>query len=159
MCQLQVSVDKRNSFRNALVHIFRQDPDVIMIGEIRDELSAEAAIRAAMTGHLVFATLHTSSAEEALLRLENLGCDSRILASVLRGVICQELEFMDDKCQLFADIAITRNGEKDFMHLNNYQAGLSKSIQVMGRMHKEGLPLISRWNGGSNGKKTNRRIG
>ena len=159
VCQIQVSAEKRNSFRNALVHIFRQDPDVIMIGEIRDEFSAEAAIRASMTGHLVFATLHTSSAEEALLRLENLGCDSRILSSVLRAVICQELEFIDDNCQLFADIAIAQNGEKDFLHVNNYQTGLTKSIQVMGRMHKEGLPLISHWNGGSNGKKTNRRIG
>jgi type II secretory ATPase GspE/PulE/Tfp pilus assembly ATPase PilB-like protein len=173
VCQIQVSYELKNSFKDALVHIFRQDPDVIMIGEIRDEMSAEAALRAAMTGHLVFATLHTSSAVEALLRLENLGCDRRILASVIKGVICQELEFMEDDCQLFADVAVPQGelafgagaslgvGELDnqFIHINNYNAGFSKSIQVMGRRHKAGLPFIRVWNGGENEKNADRCLG
>ena len=94
------------SFSESLDHIFRQDPDVIMIGEIRDETSANAALRAALTGHLVFATLHTGSAAESILRLENLGLDRDILASVLQGVICQELNYFDEKVRLYADIAI-----------------------------------------------------
>ena len=106
----QVKVDERNGFTEALNHIFRQDPDVIMIGEIRDSESAAAALRASLTGHLVFATLHSGSAAEAILRLENLGVDRKLLGEVLRGIVCQELNYIDDGIQLYADIAIPRKG-------------------------------------------------
>ena len=102
----QVKVDERNGFSDALNHLFRQDPDVIMIGEIRDEESAAAALRASLTGHLVFATLHSGGAAEAVLRLENLGVDRALLCSVLRGVICQELNLLGTKMRLYADVAI-----------------------------------------------------
>ena len=106
----QVKVDERNSFSDALNHIFRQDPDVIMIGEIRDEESAAAALRASLTGHLVFATLHCSCASESILRLENLGVERQLLCQVLRGIICQELNPMGGRMRLYADVAIP--GEK-----------------------------------------------
>ena len=102
----QVKVDGSNGFSDALNHIFRQDPDVIMIGEIRDEESAAAAIRASLTGHLVFATLHTASAAEAIFRLENLGIERSVLCEVLRGIICQGLNLLDGKMRLIADLTI-----------------------------------------------------
>ena len=169
VCQIQVDGKRKDSYREALVHIFRQDPDVIMIGEIRDEISAETAVRAALTGHLVFASLHTGSAGESLLRLGNLGVDKDILSSVLKGVICQELEFLDDTAQLFADLAIPHedylnledfdNPEDLFLHVNNYRAGFDKSLQLMGLRHKAGLPLIRKWNGENDGKKADKRLG
>ena len=106
----QVKVDERNSFSDALNHIFRQDPDVIMIGEIRDEESAAAAMRASLTGHLVFATLHSGSLAEAILRLENLGVARRQLCETLRALICQELNYIDGGLQLYADIALPVKG-------------------------------------------------
>ena len=106
----QVKVDERNSFSDALNHIFRQDPDVIMIGEVRDEESAAAAMRASLTGHLVFATLHSGSLAEAILRLENLGVARRQLCETLRALICQELNYIDGGFQLYADIALPVNG-------------------------------------------------
>lgn len=106
----QVKVDERNSFTDALNHIFRQDPDVIMIGEIRDKESAAAALRASLTGHLVFATLHSGSTAEAILRLENLGLDRKLLGEVLRGIVCQELNYIDEGIQLYADIAVPVKG-------------------------------------------------
>ena len=105
----QVKVDEENTFLEALNHIFRQDPDVIMIGEIRDEESAAAALRASLTGHLVFATLHSGSASEALLRLENLGLERGILCQVLRGVICQELSLIGGAMKLIAEVAVPKS--------------------------------------------------
>ena len=102
----QIKVDERNSFSDALNHIFRQDPDVIMIGEIRDEESAAAALRASLTGHLVFANIDCGCASEAVLRLENLGLDRQLLCQVLRAVISQELNMLGKKMRLYADLAV-----------------------------------------------------
>lgn len=94
--QFQINQHEGLSYEEALSHVFRQDPDVIMIGEIRDENGAGAAVRAALTGHLVFATLHTGGVGEAVLRMANLGISKKVLASVLNGVIVQDLNFVDD---------------------------------------------------------------
>ena len=118
----QVKVDERNSFSDALNHIFRQDPDVIMIGEIRDEQSAGAALRASLTGHLVFATLHSGSAAEAILRLENLGVDGKLLCEVLRGIVCQELNYIDGSIQLYADITLPDAGFSEAVCGNEFSA-------------------------------------
>jgi type II secretory ATPase GspE/PulE/Tfp pilus assembly ATPase PilB-like protein len=69
----------------------RQDPDIIMVGEIRDGETADLAVRAALTGHLVFSTLHTNNAGEAIYRLQNMGVPAYLLAAVLRSVIAQRL--------------------------------------------------------------------
>lgn len=75
----------------ALRHILRQDPDVIMVGEVRDAETAQYANQAALTGHLVFSTLHTNDAPSAISRLEDLGIERFLLASTLIGVMAQRL--------------------------------------------------------------------
>ncbi len=89
--QIPVNEERELSFNEVLKRIFRQDPDVIVIGEIRDSLTAQTAVRSAMTGHLVFATLHTSTASESVYRLLDLGVQGFLLAPVLRWIIVQEL--------------------------------------------------------------------
>jgi general secretion pathway protein E len=79
------------SFAAGLRHIVRQDPDVIMVGEIRDLETAEIAIQAALTGHLVFSTLHTNDAPAAVTRLQDMGCEPYLVSSVLNGVLAQRL--------------------------------------------------------------------
>jgi general secretion pathway protein E len=79
------------SFAAGLRHIVRQDPDVIMVGEIRDLETAEIAIQAALTGHLVFSTLHTNDAPSAITRLQDMGCEPYLFSSVLNGVLAQRL--------------------------------------------------------------------
>ncbi len=89
----QVAVDAEFgvSFASALRSILRHDPDVIMVGEIRDEETAHLALEASLTGHLVFATLHTNSAVGAVTRLLDMGCEPYLVASALIGVAAQRL--------------------------------------------------------------------
>jgi type II secretory ATPase GspE/PulE/Tfp pilus assembly ATPase PilB-like protein len=89
----QVPVNERTglTFSKALRAILRQDPDVILVGEIRDADTALTAFHAAMTGHLVLSTLHATDAISALLRLEEIGVDRSVLASALIGVVAQRL--------------------------------------------------------------------
>jgi general secretion pathway protein E len=79
------------TFATGLRHIVRQDPDVILVGEIRDLETAEIAIQAALTGHLVFSTLHTNDAPAAITRLQDMGVEPYLLSSVLEGVLAQRL--------------------------------------------------------------------
>jgi len=79
------------TFASALRSILRQDPDVILVGEIRDYETAELAIRAALTGHLVFSTLHTTSSAGAISRLIDMGVEPFLLASTIKGIIGQRL--------------------------------------------------------------------
>lgn len=79
------------SFATGLRHILRQDPDVVMIGEIRDTETAEIAIQAALTGHLVFSTLHTNDAASAIPRLIDMGIEPYLLSSTIMGVLAQRL--------------------------------------------------------------------
>lgn len=89
--QTQVNTKANMTFSAALRSILRQDPDIIMIGEMRDEETAEIAVRAAITGHLVFSTLHTNDAPGAILRLENMGIADYLVSDALVGVIAQRL--------------------------------------------------------------------
>jgi general secretion pathway protein E len=79
------------SFATGLRHIVRQDPDVILVGEIRDLETADIAIQASLTGHLVFSTLHTNDAPGAITRLQDMGVEPYLLSSVLEGVLAQRL--------------------------------------------------------------------
>jgi general secretion pathway protein E len=79
------------TFATGLRHIVRQDPDVILIGEIRDLETAEIAIQASLTGHLVFSTLHTNDAPGAIPRLQDMGAEPYLIASVLEAVLAQRL--------------------------------------------------------------------
>jgi len=89
--QVQVKSSIGLSFANILRSILRQDPDVIMIGEIRDAETAEIAIHAALTGHLVFSTLHTNDAAGAVTRLLEMGMENYLISSSLLGIMAQRL--------------------------------------------------------------------
>ena len=89
--QTQVSEKKGMTFARGLRHVLRQDPDVIMVGEVRDSETAHMAIQSALTGHLVFSTLHTNDASGAIARLLDLGAEPYLVASCLRGVLAQRL--------------------------------------------------------------------
>ena len=89
--QLQVNADIGYTFASALRSILRHDPDVILIGEIRDQETAAIAVQSALTGHLVFSTLHTNSAAGAITRLADMGIERFLLASSLRGIMAQRL--------------------------------------------------------------------
>jgi len=91
MRQTSVNAANKVDFINGIRAILRQDPDIILIGEIRDESTAAMAVRAAMTGHLVMTTLHTNSATAAFSRLQDLGVSPHMMAGCLVGVIAQRL--------------------------------------------------------------------
>ncbi len=91
MAQIAVNPKINLNFSTGLRHILRQDPDVIMIGEIRDRETAEIAIQAALTGHLVLTTLHTNDAPSALTRLVDMGIEPYLLSSSVIGVLAQRL--------------------------------------------------------------------
>jgi type IV pilus assembly protein PilB len=89
--QFQVNEKAGFTFASALRSMLRQDPDVIMVGEIRDQETATTAVQAALTGHLVFSTLHTNDATSAVTRLVNIGIEPYLVAAVARGVLAQRL--------------------------------------------------------------------
>jgi len=89
--QTQVNAKIDMSFAKALRSILRQDPDVVMIGEIRDLETAQIAVQSSLTGHLVLATLHTNSAASAVTRLMDMGIESFLLSSTIIGVLAQRL--------------------------------------------------------------------
>ena len=89
--QVQVNVKAEMTFAAALRSILRQDPDIIMIGEIRDEETARIAVQASITGHLVVSTLHTNSSASTITRLEDMGLESYLIADSVIGVIAQRL--------------------------------------------------------------------
>lgn len=89
--QVQVNNKAEMTFANALRSILRQDPDIIMIGEIRDNETAEIAVKASITGHLVVSTLHTNSSASTITRLEDMGIEPYLIADSVVGVIAQRL--------------------------------------------------------------------
>jgi type II secretory ATPase GspE/PulE/Tfp pilus assembly ATPase PilB-like protein len=89
--QMPVNAKRGLTFATGLRHILRHDPDIIMVGEIRDRDTADIAIRAALTGHLVFSTLHTNDAAGAVTRLIDMGVEPFLLASSLEGILAQRL--------------------------------------------------------------------
>lgn len=89
--QVQVNVKASLTFANALRSILRQDPDIIMIGEIRDSETASIAVQASITGHLVVSTLHTNSAAGSIMRLIDMGIESYLIADSTVGIIAQRL--------------------------------------------------------------------
>lgn len=89
--QTQINLRAGMTFAKGLKAILRQDPDVILIGEIRDGETAEIATQSSLTGHLVLSTLHTNTAAGAITRLQDLGVDSFLLASTIRGILSQRL--------------------------------------------------------------------
>ena len=114
--QIQVNVKADMTFASALRSILRQDPDVVMIGEIRDEETAQIAIRAAITGHLVFSTIHTNDAPGALVRLVDMGVSNYLAADALVSVISQRL--VKRLCPACKAKSVTTESEMELLGLN-----------------------------------------
>ncbi|MEM9083510.1 MAG: ATPase, T2SS/T4P/T4SS family, partial [Planctomycetota bacterium] len=91
LCQVQISTDYGLTFAKALRSFLRQDPDVILVGEIRDLETAQIAVQASLTGHLVFSTLHTNDAPSSIVRLLDLGLESFLLTATIEAIIAQRL--------------------------------------------------------------------
>src|SRR5690606_2740375 len=89
--QIQVKEEIGLTFATGLRSILRQDPDIIMVGEIRDTETAQIAIRASLTGHLVLSTLHTNNAVESVSRLQDMGIEPFLISSSLVGIMAQRL--------------------------------------------------------------------
>ena len=119
--QTQVNTKANMTFAAALRSILRQDPDIIMIGEIRDEETAEIAVRSAITGHLVFSTLHTNDAVGAITRLEDMGVDNYLVADALVGVIAQRL--VKRLCPMCKSTGLTNEKEMEIL-------GISEPIEI-----------------------------
>jgi len=122
IAQMQINPKIHLDFAKALRSFLRQDPDVIMVGEIRDEETAEIAIQAALTGHLVFSTLHTNDSASALTRLVDMGVEPYLLTSSITAILAQRLvRKICPHCKIIHEVseyerelikAYFRNGEK-----------------------------------------------
>jgi general secretion pathway protein E len=121
--QTQVKPDIGMGFANALRHFLRHDPDVIMVGEMRDTETAQIAVHAALTGHLVLSTLHTNSAAGAVARLLDMGVDGYLLASCLTCVIGQRLVRV--LCKNCREAVVT---PMDFTHDLLQRVGMQEDI-------------------------------
>ena len=110
--QIQVKSDIGFTFAEGLRAILRQDPDIILVGEIRDKETAEIAIRASLTGHLVFATLHTNDAISSVTRLIDMGIEPYLITSSLIGVLAQRL--VRTICPYCKAEKVLDNGEKTY---------------------------------------------
>lgn len=127
--QTQVNTKVQMTFAKGLRAILRQDPDIVMIGEIRDLETAEIAVQASLTGHLVLSTLHTNSALGALTRLRDMGVESFLLASSIVGLIAQRLvRKLCDNCKMQHHL---RDDELELMGLNE-SADTSKVCEPQG---------------------------
>jgi general secretion pathway protein E len=110
--QIHVNPQIGLTFASGLRHIVRQDPDVIMVGEIRDRETADVAIRAALTGHFVYSTLHTNDAPSAITRLADMGVENYLLSSSLVAVLAQRLvRVICDRCKAPDGVRTTPEGE------------------------------------------------
>ncbi|MEO7652761.1 MAG: type II secretion system ATPase GspE [Bryobacteraceae bacterium] len=110
--QIHVNPQIGLTFAAGLRHIVRQDPDVIMVGEIRDRETADIAIRSALTGHLVFSTLHTNDAPSAITRLTDMGVENYLITSSLVSVLAQRLvRLICPQCKESAGTRMTPDGE------------------------------------------------
>ncbi|MEM9753299.1 MAG: ATPase, T2SS/T4P/T4SS family [Planctomycetota bacterium] len=91
LCQVQVNPDVGLTFASALRSFLRQDPDIILVGETRDLETAQIAVQASLTGHLVFTTLHTNDAPSSVARLLDLGLESFLITATIEGIVAQRL--------------------------------------------------------------------
>jgi len=143
--QIQVKPSIGLTFANALRSIVRQDPDVILIGEIRDAETAEIAIHSALTGHLVLSTLHTNDAPSAITRLIDMGMEDYLLSSTIIGILAQRLvRVACPSCQepYFPDPAILKEMRLDGADLESFRIHEVKGCQncsQTGYLGREGI--------------------
>ncbi len=125
--QTQVDADADYTFASGLRSILRQDPDIVLVGEIRDKETAEIAMNASLTGHLVFSTLHTNDAVGAIPRLIDLGAKTQIIGPALNLVIAQRLvRVLCPKCKVPAPVTDTQK-EKIKKFMEKLPARVNKS--------------------------------
>ena len=144
--QIPIRDDIGMGFSSLLRRVLRQDPDVIMIGEIRDSETAELAVRAALTGHLVLSTLHTNDAPSAIYRLIDMGIPSYLVGAVLRGVLAQRLvRSLCAKCKtiLSTDGHEKKMGKEWGVSLTTHC--LSNGCVACGGSGYQGRTAISEW--------------
>ncbi len=91
LCQVQINTDAGLTYAKSLRSFLRQDPDIILVGEIRDLETAQIAVQASLTGHLVFSTLHTNDAPSSIVRLLDLGLEAFLLTATIEGIVAQRL--------------------------------------------------------------------
>jgi type II secretory ATPase GspE/PulE/Tfp pilus assembly ATPase PilB-like protein len=117
LTQTQVNIEMGLDFSDLLRTLLRQDPNILMIGEIRDEKTAKMAIHASQTGHLVFSTLHANSALESLFRLESLNIDRFTLSQSVLLLMAQRLVRKKDggRCALFEVVPMTRRLKEAYL--------------------------------------------
>ncbi len=121
--QTQVNTKVEMTFARGLRAILRQDPDVVMIGEIRDLETAEIAVQSSLTGHLVLSTLHTNSALGALTRLHDMGVESFLLSSSVVGLVAQRL--VRTLCKACKVSHVLRDDERELMELDAHTEAVS----------------------------------
>lgn len=131
--QIPVRPEINLDFNNLIRRVYRQDPDVLIVGEVRDELTAQVAVSFASTGHLVFATLHTSSLFTAVLRLIDLKADKFLLKTVLYGVIFQKLDFVNEKNIMSGKILVCNEDILE-MFFENKKISLLENYALENRM-------------------------
>ncbi len=118
--QVNVNPDINFTFANALRSILRQDPNIIMIGEIRDTDTAQISVKAALTGHLVLSTIHTNSAVKTIGRLIDMGIDPFLVASSLSGIVAQRL--VRRVCQVCAKTEAPTANEKEIFEKHGFES-------------------------------------
>jgi type II secretory ATPase GspE/PulE/Tfp pilus assembly ATPase PilB-like protein len=133
--QIPVNPKRGLTFATGLRSILRQDPDVIMVGEIRDGETAEIGVRSALTGHLLFSTLHTNDAVSAVGRLIDMGIEPYLLASVLEGILAQRLGRRirpDARHEIPMEEAIQHRLMPDELKLFEREPGVYRSYEARG---------------------------
>ncbi len=117
ICQVQMNTKAGMTFATALRSVLRADPDIVMVGEIRDTETAKIAVESALTGHMVFSTLHTNDAPSAITRLDEMGVEPFLTASSLVGVLAQRLvRVLCPRCKEAVEVTYRelRNSMEDF---------------------------------------------
>jgi len=132
LAQVQVNVKRGVTFATGLRSLLRQDPDVILVGEIRDEETAQLAVQASLTGHLVLATLHTNDAPSAISRLQDIGIEPYLISSSLVAVLAQRL--LRRRCQACAGAGILNGDESDRCE-SCFGCGFSGRVAIFELMH------------------------
>lgn len=141
--QIKIESNFYNLYEEFFSDIFKQDPDVVALGEIQNKITAATALRASLSGRLVFATLHCKSIYEALLQLKSFNINRNLICSALKGVICQSLDFVNGKKLLYADVSLTCENfaekikphfsetqtEGLFLHYTNYSEILDETMK------------------------------
>ena len=144
--QIQVKPQIDLDFSRALRAILRQDPDIIMIGEMRDKETAQTGVQSALTGHLVLSTLHTNTAAGAITRLEDMGIERYLITSSVNGVLAQRLiRTLCKHCRVPVELSVeakAAHGLEPFMTSEStriYQAGSCEACQHTGYRGRTGI--------------------